>query len=105
MSNYTELKSQKAKVEYTRDQLGHNAAWALRGLKRIYEYQTAAEQAAEDTREWNNVGFTGADGHILTSFAKQYERRGSLSEKQMGILFTRMPKYARQLVKIAEGKQ
>lgn len=102
---YSDCKTKKAKVELIRDKLGNEPAWALKGLKRIYEFQTAHEQAAEQTELHNNVGFTGADGHILTSFAKQFERKGRLSEKQMGILFTRMPKYAKQLQRIADGEQ
>jgi hypothetical protein len=34
----------------------------------------------------------------LTSFARQYQRRGSLSERQMIILHRCIPAYARQIV-------
>ena len=54
----------------------------------------------------NGIGFVHVDSENLTSFAKQFEERGSLSEKQLAILYKKMPKYADQLINaaIAEGK-
>lgn len=42
----------------------------------------------------NGIGFVHVDSEIITSFAKQFEERGSLSEKQLEILYKKMPKYA-----------
>ena len=85
------------RITIIRDIIGRDAASALKALMRIYANQTADEQSSEETKYHNNIGFTGADAHILTSYAKQFERRGSLSPKQMGVLFKRIPKYAKQL--------
>jgi len=86
--------------------LGTNPAWALKGLLRIYANQTSAEQISERTVEHNNIGFTGADGEFLSSLATQYQRRGSLSVKQMTHVFKKMPKYWAQLLSITpEDKQ
>lgn len=95
--------TKKATIANWKEQLGTNAAWALRGLMRIYEMQTPQEQEVELTVYHNGVGFSGVDADILTSFVKQYQRKGSLSEKQMNILFQRMPRYAGQLYKLTYG--
>jgi Tfp pilus assembly PilM family ATPase len=84
--------------------LATNAQWALRALVRIYANQTAAERSAQTTKEFNGIGFNGTDAQLLSSFAEQYNRRGSLSEKQMAYVFKKMPKYWGQLVTIA-GKE
>ncbi len=97
------MKATKTNVtSFVRNQLATNKAWALKGLVRIFEHQTAEEQAAEVTNRENGVGFTGADANFLTSLAKQYMQRGSLSDKQMVFVFKKMPKYAGQLVSISD---
>ena len=78
---------------------------ALRGLKVIYDNQTADEKRDATTKHYNNIGFTGADAEFLTSLAQQYERKGDLSEKQMNILYKKMPKYAGQLLKMSGLKK
>lgn len=89
----------KAQIkEFVRNQLGSNKVWALKGLLKIYEFQTEDEKYYESTREHNNVGFTGVDGEILSSFASQYKQRGFLSPKQMNLLFKKMPKYWKQII-------
>jgi hypothetical protein len=77
---------------------------AVRALLVIYHNQTPSEQAEGATVEDNGLGFTGADAEILTSFAKFYERTGFLTEKQLGILRSRIIKYWRQLLAAAEAK-
>ena len=90
--------SKKDMIEQLRHRLASNDRWALRALMRIYQNQTADEQCQETTIERNGIGFTGPDAEILTSFARQYQRRGGLSERQMIILRRRIPAYARQIV-------
>ena len=80
--------------------LGTDPRWAIRGLVRIYEYQTSQEQSSEHTIESNGVGFNGTDGTILTSFAKFYLKYNRLSDKQMVYVFKKMPKYAGQLLRL-----
>jgi len=78
---------------------------AQRAMMKIYANQTADEQDAEATRHHNNIGFNGTDAEILSSFAKQFNRKGWLSEKQNAILMKKIGKYAGQLTKqaIADG--
>lgn len=109
-----------SKGEYTLDGmrklLAANQAFATRGLLRIFDYQTAVEQDAEQTHERNGVGFTGADAEILSSMAKWVrtwealpdthprKAKPALSDKQLAIVFKKMPKYAKQLLVIAYGR-
>jgi hypothetical protein len=72
------------------------AVW--RAVHRIYQNQTTAERAMEATVEQNGVGFNGADAELLTSFAKQYERKGWLSPKQTALARKKVKKYTRQLL-------
>lgn len=99
------MKTKKDTISYFKEMLASNDKWAVRGLLRIYQYQTAHEKSIEQTTDHNGVGFTGADSNILSSFAKQYSSRGFLSEKQMFILKKRITKYAGQLYNISMKKQ
>jgi hypothetical protein len=91
---------------YVRQQLSTNPIWALKALVRIFqENQTQQEQAAETTVEDNGIGFTGTDGQILSSFARQQLARGSLSPKQMVIVFKKMPKYHKQVIAFSNPEQ
>ena len=94
--------SKKDMIEQLRQRLASKDRWALRALMRIYQNQTADEQNSETTIERNGIGFTGPDAEILSSFARQYQRRGSLSERQMIILRRRIPAYARQIVQCTD---
>jgi len=80
--------------------------WIERAVIAIFNKQTENEKEVESTNMRNNVGFTGADAKILTSFAKQLlkNKNRHLSEKQMAIAKRRIVKYAGQLAKIANGK-
>lgn len=79
--------------------LGTDVRWAHRGLLAIFKNQTADEQDGANVKYHNTMGFRCVDAHILTSFAGQLQRRGGLSEKQNAILFKKMPRYGRQLMK------
>ncbi len=80
--------------------LSTNAAWAVRGLIRIYGLQTEEEQGAGSTFAANGIGFSGCDAEILSSFATQVKKGRNLSEKQMAIVFKKMPRYWRQIVSL-----
>ena len=77
----------------------------MRGLLVIYRSQTKDEQADHSTKWCNRVGFTAYDAKVLSPLAQHLERCGWLSPRQMGVVFRKMPHYARQLVDIARAKQ
>ena len=82
--------------------LVENNEFAVRCLLELYKCQTADEQAIGTTKENNNVGFTGSDAQILSSFAEQCRNpnpryRSPLSPNQFKLLRKKLPKYHRQL--------
>lgn len=77
---------------------------AIKAMLRIYEYQTEDEKAYGTVDNLNGVGFAGTDSELLTSFCKQFERRKSLTDKQVEILFKKIGKYAGQLTRQAISK-
>jgi hypothetical protein len=77
--------------------------WAQRAIVALLERQTADEQIEHATKEKNGAGFNAFDAEILTSFGKQILAGRTLSERQMAIAFKKLPKYAGQLLEIAEG--
>ena len=81
--------------------LATNDVAVKRAILAIYARQTADEQSSESTFYHNSVGFSGVDGEIMSSFAKQLKSRGFLTEKQMVIARKKMPRYWKQLVDIA----
>ena len=70
-------------------------------LKRLYECQTADEQASGETRVRNGAGFNGSDARILTSMAEFLKKTGFLTPKQMVIVRKKLVKYNKQLTRLA----
>lgn len=95
--------SKKDLIEHLRQRLASDPRWALRALIRIYQNQTADEQAHDATIERNGIGFSGPDAEILSSYARQYLRRWSLSPKQMNLLQRKIPSYARQILDCSDA--
>ena len=86
---------------FVKNQLGKSEKWATTALLRIYDYQTNEEQRAGYTKFYNGVGFSGADGEILSSFAQQLLTKGYLSPKQKTLVMRKMPKYWNQIISIS----
>lgn len=88
-----------------RAKITSNSDAAAKAMLKIYANQTSDEQNSESTVYHNNIGFTGNDAEILSSFSKQFQQRGFLSPKQNAILMKKIGKYAGQLTKqaIANG--
>lgn len=91
--------------DFVKAKLASDANWAKAALLKIFEFQTQEEQTSERTREHNDIGFTGVDGEILSSFAKQLQTKKYLSPKQMNLLFKKMPKYWKQIVMISDEEK
>lgn len=99
------MKREKVVETYNKDNikamLESNPKAVLRAIQAIYKYQTKDEQMTQDTHEINGVGFNGVDASILSSFAEQINRTGTLSTKQFAIAQKKIMKYAGQLAKIS----
>ncbi len=88
----------KAIVTYVKNQLSTNPAWATRAIVKLWQRQTADEQASQNTGHDNGVGFNGTDAFILSSFAEQINKGRTLSPKQLAIAFRKLPKYSKQII-------
>lgn len=99
--------------DYFRMKLATDERWVRRALIRLYQRQTASEQASEHTHNLNLQGFQPCDARWFSRLAKyalDYPDR-PLSKKQLRI--ARRPwrgapaiaKYARQLMEIAAADQ
>jgi hypothetical protein len=82
-----------------------------RALVALLNRQTCDEQATNETRVHNNIGFTGADGRSGTLTAKSFLKRNNLADWQVERWlkkgkngYSRLTKYARQLNEIANEK-
>ncbi len=92
------MKISSAVTEYVKVQLSTNPAWAQRAIVKLWERQTADEQAAQTTGHDNGIGFNGTDAFILSSFAEQINKGRTLSVKQLAIAFKKLPKYSKQII-------
>ena len=94
--------TKKSQKEFVKQMLGTDKKWAIRGLLKIYSRQTEDEQNAGYTQRLNSIGFSGVDGEILSSFAVHVIAGRNLSEKQMCVLFKKMPKYWLQIISLCD---
>ena len=91
--------------EFVRHLLETNDKAIRKALLRIYDFQTQDEKYSQSTNKYNDVGFSGCDAQILSSFAEQIQKGWKLSPKQMGILRTKMKKYWKQILSISDIPQ
>ena len=70
-------------------------------LKKLYDCQTADEQASGHTNHYNGAGFNGVDAPILSSMAEFLIKTGFLTTKQKVIVRKKLVKYNKQLTKLA----
>lgn len=82
-----------------------------RALVALFDRQTRDEQATNDTKEHNNVGFTGGDARGGSLTAKYFLKHGKLEswqvERWMKVGksgYPRLCKYHKQLDAIAKAK-
>lgn len=72
-------------------------------LRKLYACQTADEQRAGMTKEYNGVGFNGADAYFLSSTSEFLNKTGFLTERQKAIVRKKLVKYNKQLTRLANG--
>lgn len=95
--NAMELRS----IDFLKKKLSSDRRWAIRALERIYKCQSDEELASKQTIGKNDVGFSSVDAPILTGVYEFYQKRGYLTDKQMGsVVFKIMPRYASQLYRL-----
>ena len=101
---YSDLTKDKDRVVFIKEKLATDDRWLIRGLLKIYEQQTADEQATRTTRVTNAIGFSAFDADFLTGMAKRVQDGYMLTPKQQIATRKAMAKYAGQLVRIARLK-
>lgn len=87
-----------------RVQISTKDSQAIKALLSIYEYQTDLEKTDAATLTNNGDGFLVRDASFLTSLAKQYLTKGTLTARQIEFLKRKIPHYARQLVRHGRAK-
>ena len=92
------MKISSTVTEYVKNHLSTNPAWVQRAIVKLWQRQTADEQAAQVTGHNNGVGFNGTDAFILSSFAEQINKGRILRTKQLAIAFRKLPKYSKQII-------
>ena len=96
--------TKKDTLAFVKVKLGTDPVWAVKALVRIFqENQTADEQVSQSTTHDNGIGFSGADAEFLSSLAQAQLKYGRLSDKQLGFVLKKMPKYAGQVIKMSDA--
>jgi hypothetical protein len=75
-----------------------------RGIVRIFNLQTADEQASDTTKHHNKVGFSGVDASYGSYLAKWVKSSKHLTGKYLASARKMTIKYAGQLTKVANGE-
>ena len=88
-------------IEEIKELIATNSQFVGRCLIKLFERQTAEEQNSDITIHRNGMGFSAYDADILSSMAKQFQRYGKLTDKQLYVARKKLQKYIKQLVRIA----
>ena len=94
--------SKKSVLAYMKTQLSMRPSWSMRGCVRIYEKQTKRERRSDVAHGHNGVGFNKLDTPRLSVLARKINNNTSLTDKEINLLCKRMPRYAGQLISIAD---
>lgn len=84
-------------IQNIKNSIMENDIYMYQALMTIYKYQTEDEQECYSTYQQNGIGFNAVDADILTSFAKFFEVKGYLTDKQKEIAKKKLLKYAGQI--------
>ena len=97
----------KPKKVWSEDEIARliqtNDKVAGKALEKLYDCQTAEEQAIGETRVQNGAGFNGADARILSSMAEFFKKTGFLTPKQLVVVRKKLVKYNKQLTRLANA--
>lgn len=91
--------------EKIKELLKKDRNFCVRAMLKLFEYQTEAEKRCEKTISNNNVGFNAPDAKKLTSLCKVLNNTGSLSDRQVALVYVKMQKYHKQITNIANSME
>lgn len=84
--------------------LKSNDRFVLNSLLKLYARQTEEEKETESTSCKNGRGFNCCDAKVLCNIAKQCFEEHFISFKQIAYVRSKIYKYSKQLMNIANGK-
>lgn len=87
-------------LETVKQLLSTDRRWAERAIVVLYEHQTADEQQQDVTIERNGVGFNAFDAEQLSYYADWLIKGNHLTGQHLAKAFARLPKYAKQILKL-----
>jgi len=90
------------RLGFIRGKIGSDRNWAIRALVVIYGNQTNDEKNQGVAIYGNKIGFNSIDSKIMTEMANFYLSRNFLTDKQMAIVFSRIRKYAAQILHLSD---
>jgi len=90
--------------DYLKEKILNNSKWLERAIVAIYDKQTYDEKKIEETKYYNNIGFTGSDAKRLSYYAKWILSGKHLDGWHLETAKRRIVKYVGQLIKIIGGK-
>ncbi len=92
------------KKEEIKEMLLTNDKAILRAIRVLYLLQTEDERSADSTKYHNLVGYNAIDAGFMSSLARQLDRKGTLTDKQITAARKILVKYSGQLTKVANKK-
>ena len=76
-----------------------------KALLSLYEkHQTEKEKILGKSRGRNKIGFDARDSYILSELAEKFKNNTFITNRQWNELNSRLPKYHKQLIKIANDR-
>lgn len=88
-----------------RTKLATDQKWLERAVIVIYSRQTATEQSSRTTINDNGIGFSASDANVMSYCATWINKGNHLSGKFLDRARKIMPKYSKQLLKIAQARE
>jgi len=92
-------------VEEIKAKVNTELAWTERAVVALYDYQTADEKKADETKHLNEVGFNYGDAPYLSYVACWVKSGRHISGRHLPETRRRLEKYAGQLARIANKVQ
>lgn len=101
---YENFTNQEQWKNYLKRLLYTDNKFLLRSLLVVYNNQTDDEKYCGRSINDNNRGFSKVDSEELSRIAKRLEEQGKISESDFWTVWSKMPKYWKQLMVHAKAK-
>ena len=93
-------------ADYIKVKLAQSDHWVKRALMALYDRQTPAEKEnPREVHESNGMGFSEYDQVFCSDIARSLTKGAKLSQRQIASLRDILPKYAKQLARVAKANK